>query len=309
MGILSVLHLLCATSAFALPPVNEVTVYAHRGASAYAPENTLAAFRLAVEMGAPWVEIDCSLTKDGHVVVMHDLTVDRTTNGKGLIRDHTLAQLRELDAGSWKDAKFAGERVPTLAEALSFLKGKARVLIEIKSMGGDQSDLMARIRGLAGEDRLVGRQRREALELISASQSPDLALTRKVVEGIRSCGMEHDVVIQSFSAVICLIAGADGGRIPVAILASCEREDDRKWENLLREGRIIGVDAFNLQWNSVTRDRISQIHRLRKKTACWTVDKANVGAEILDFGVDGIITNRPDVLVKLIASRKTDAIS
>src|SRR5580700_1416079 len=93
-------------------------VVAHRGASAHAPENTLAAFQRAVELGASVIETDLHVTRDGRFVAMHDDTLDRTTNGSGEVDRFTLDQLRQLDAGLWFDRDFRGERVPTLEEIL-----------------------------------------------------------------------------------------------------------------------------------------------------------------------------------------------
>lgn len=106
---------------------------AHRGLSGLAPENTLAAFSKATETKSEWVELDVHLTADGEVVVMHDSTVDRTTDGTGAISDLTLAQIRALDAGSWFGPAFAGERVPLLAEVVDLLGSRLRINVEIKS--------------------------------------------------------------------------------------------------------------------------------------------------------------------------------
>jgi glycerophosphoryl diester phosphodiesterase len=95
-------------------------IIAHRGASAYAPENTLAAFERAVELGAGFIETDIRLTRDAHFVAMHDESLERTTNGRGEVQQHTLAELRELDAGHWFDRDFHGQRLPTLDEILAF---------------------------------------------------------------------------------------------------------------------------------------------------------------------------------------------
>ena len=95
-------------------------VIAHRGASGHAPENTLAAFQRAVELGATFIETDLHVTRDGRFVAIHDSTVERTTNGSGSVRDFTLSELREVDAGLWFDRDFMGERVPTLEEVLEF---------------------------------------------------------------------------------------------------------------------------------------------------------------------------------------------
>jgi glycerophosphoryl diester phosphodiesterase len=109
-------------------------VIGHRGAAAHAPENTLAGFACAVRLGVRWIELDVQLTADGVPVVFHDDRLDRTTDGHGLLVEMSLADLRRLDAGSWFAERFAGERVPTLAEALSFLVKQGQGLcLEVKA--------------------------------------------------------------------------------------------------------------------------------------------------------------------------------
>jgi glycerophosphoryl diester phosphodiesterase len=105
----------------------------HRGAKGHAPENTLISFAVAVGMGVNVVETDVHLSRDGQVVLIHDHSVDRTTNGHGLVKDLTLVELKKLDAGSWFDARFAGEQIPTLDELLSWARDKVAVAIEIKN--------------------------------------------------------------------------------------------------------------------------------------------------------------------------------
>ena len=107
---------------------------AHRGASAQTPENTLAALDAAWRAGATLAEIDVRLTRDGHVVLMHDPTVDRTTTGRGYVKDLTLEELRALDAGAWFGSKFHGERVPTLRDVLLWAKDKIALLVELKNV-------------------------------------------------------------------------------------------------------------------------------------------------------------------------------
>jgi glycerophosphoryl diester phosphodiesterase len=128
------------------------TVVAHRGASAYAPEHTLASYQLAIEMGADFVEQDLAVTKDGVLICLHDASLERTTNveqlfpdrvstqtieGKTrkawLANDFTLAEIKRLDAGSWFDSKFAGQRIPTFDEAVALIKGKAGMFPELKT--------------------------------------------------------------------------------------------------------------------------------------------------------------------------------
>ncbi len=113
--------------------VDRTLIIGHRGAMGYAPENTLASFEKALQLGADIIELDVHLTKDGELVVMHDPTVDRTTTGRGWIRDLTLREVRKLDAGVRYDPRFAGQKVPVLDEVLHWARGKARLLIEIKN--------------------------------------------------------------------------------------------------------------------------------------------------------------------------------
>jgi glycerophosphoryl diester phosphodiesterase len=112
------------------PP--DFMIIAHRGASSYAPENTSAAFDLALHMGVHQIELDVHSSSDGHVVVIHDDTVDRTTNGSGPVASKTLVELRALDAGAWFEARFAGERIPTFGEVLERYKGRVYIHAEIK---------------------------------------------------------------------------------------------------------------------------------------------------------------------------------
>lgn len=110
-----------------------VLVQAHRGYSETYPENTLLAIEKAFDAGADRVETDLGLTRDGHVVLMHDRTVDRTTDGSGRVASFTLEDIQRLDAGSWKDQRFAGERVPSLADALEVAEGRGELNLEIKT--------------------------------------------------------------------------------------------------------------------------------------------------------------------------------
>jgi glycerophosphoryl diester phosphodiesterase len=122
---------------------------AHRGASGYAPENTFAAFRKALAMGAGFVETDLHLSRDARFVAIHDATVNRTTNGQGAVHDLTLADLRKLDAGSWFGSEFAGERIPTLEEILDFAKKHDVVFyLELKPFGswGGEHALISALR-------------------------------------------------------------------------------------------------------------------------------------------------------------------
>jgi glycerophosphoryl diester phosphodiesterase len=140
-----------------------VMVIAHRGASSYAPENTLAAFDAALEMRVRHIELDVALTSDSHTVVIHDEKLDRTTDGCGLVTSQTLAALRELDAGSWFGAQFEGERIPPFDEVLARYKGRVHIHTEIKG------------------------------------KSP--SLPQRTADLVRKHGMERQVTITSFQSV------------------------------------------------------------------------------------------------------------
>lgn len=118
-------------------------VIAHRGASTYAPENTFAAFDLALEMGTHHLELDVQMSSDGHLVIIHDDLVNRTTNGYGRVWKHTLAELQALDAGAWFGQKFAGERIPTLEAVLKRYQGRAHLHVEIKGKSEGLSERTA----------------------------------------------------------------------------------------------------------------------------------------------------------------------
>ncbi len=118
---------------------DEFTAIAHRGASAYYPENTMESFQGAIAMGADMIELDVQLTRDGEVVVFHDEKLTRCTNGKGRIADYTLVELKKLDAGSWFDKEYQGAKIPTLEEALSLCRDKIAVNIEIKTEAVDEN--------------------------------------------------------------------------------------------------------------------------------------------------------------------------
>jgi glycerophosphoryl diester phosphodiesterase len=161
-----------------------VLVIAHRGASGHAPENTLAAFKRALTLGATFIETDLQLTRDSRFVAMHDPTVDRTTNGQGKVHDMTLAEIRRLDAGSWFGSAFAGEKVPTLDEILEFSKKNDAVFyLELKpggSWGGEHA--------LIGALRESGEIRRAAV----ISFDPEILANLRRIEPTMMTGLLYE---------------------------------------------------------------------------------------------------------------------
>jgi glycerophosphoryl diester phosphodiesterase len=170
---------------------------AHRGASSYAPENTFAAFDLALAMGARHLELDVHSTRDGHVVVIHDETVDRTTNGSGPVIGQTLAELERLDAGSWFDPRFQGERIPRFVDVLERYAGRAHLHVEIKGRSADLSrrtaDLVRR-HGMGGQVTVTSFQKTSLEE--TRACAPELptgwlvaAVTDAIVAEARAMGL------------------------------------------------------------------------------------------------------------------------
>jgi glycerophosphoryl diester phosphodiesterase len=171
----------------------DLMVIAHRGASSYAPENTLAAFDLALQMG----ELDVHSTRDDHIVVIHDENVDRTTNGSGPVAGHTLSALKALDAGAWFASRFSGERVPTLAEVFERYQGQAHIHTEIKGHSADLSkrtvDLIRR-HGMVAQITITSFQRARLEE--TRAYAPELptgwlvpAITDAVIAQARAMGL------------------------------------------------------------------------------------------------------------------------
>lgn len=281
-------------------PRGEIDVIAHRGASAYAPENTMAAFRLAHEMGSDWFELDCTLTRDGKVIVIHDGSLKRTAGLDRPVAALTLAEVKELDAGSWKGAQFAGEPLPTLEESLAFAKGKLGVYIEIKNSDDDRElmkQILERVRGIEHADSAV---LKDLMRLIETSKTRNLELTRKVIQLVRARGMGKQVVIQSFSPVVCTIVAAEAPELRNEFLGGEDKDRPGSWDEYLAYGFVIGVDGFNPNKESLNPDRLRELHARGKSVAVWTVDDPADMKRLAEWGVDSIITNKPDVAMSLL---------
>jgi glycerophosphoryl diester phosphodiesterase len=237
---------------------------AHRGASAYAPENTLAAFRLALEMDADGFELDVMLSADCHLVVIHDDTVDRTTNGSGPVRQKTLAELKALDAGARFDARFAGERIPTLEEVFDLVAGNrafANVEIKTDSLKGD-------------------------------------GLEEKLVALIRRYGLGERLLISSFNPFALWRMRRLASDLPLALLYA---EDQRIYLRDRWFAFLSCPDAFNPSYRMATPKHVRWAKSKGYHLYVWTVDEEPEMRRLTALGVDGIITNRPDLLRQVLA--------
>jgi glycerophosphoryl diester phosphodiesterase len=155
-------------------------IVAHRGASAERPENTIASARRAIEAGATAIEVDVRTTRDAHLVLSHDATLDRMTNGKGPITEKTLAEIQQLDAGSKFDPQYAGERVPTLGQMLEACRGKIDVLLDLKEDGDVYIDRVV------GEVKAQGEPSRTIVGVRSVEQARQF---RKLLPESRQIGL------------------------------------------------------------------------------------------------------------------------
>lgn len=240
---------------------------AHQGANAAAPANTLAAFRLAAEMGADGIELDAQLSRDGEVVVIHDFAVDRTTDGRGAVRSMTLAQLKELDAGRWFDPTFAGERIPTLQEVFDTVGHCLLVNVEIKSLPG-------RSRGLEAE----------------------------VVRLIEDNNLTHRVIASSFNPLALRQVKRLNPNIPTALLYAPGQPVflRRAWL------AAFAPHEFRHPHHTLVDERLmAWARREGYRVNTWTVNEPDEMRRLLALGVDGIITDYPDRLAEILAAGTT----
>ena len=181
----------------AAPAARQVKqIVAHRGASAERPENTLASTLRAIEVRATAVEVDVRTTKDGHLVLSHDATLDRMTNGKGPIGELMLAEIQQLDAGSRFDPKYHGERVPTLEDVVAICRGRIDVLMDLKESGDEYAKRVAAVVKAKGDERrtIVGvrsvEQARQFRRLLPDARQLGLIAKPDEIEAFAAAGVE-----------------------------------------------------------------------------------------------------------------------
>ena len=237
-------------------------VIGHRGASFDAPENTLAAFALARQVGADGVELDTSLTRDGIPVVIHNLTVDETTDGTGPVRSFDLKAIKALDAGSSFDARFRGEVIPTLDEVFETIGPDLVVNVELKT-----------------------------------DSWPDNGLERKVAEVIRRHNVNRRVIVSSFNPFSLRRFRALVPEVPIGYLYA---PDEPIY--LRKGWFVLGLphEARHPQHNMIDAQYMAWAKAQGYRVNTWTVDDPDRIRALRDLGVDAIITNRPDVALQAL---------
>ncbi|AJE86309.1 MULTISPECIES: glycerophosphodiester phosphodiesterase [Streptomyces] len=259
---------------------DRISVIAHRGASGYAPENTLAAVDKAHELGFTWVENDVQRTKDGELVVLHDTDLKRTTNAEELypgrapwkVADFTAAEIARLDAGSWFGAEFTGARVPTLKQYLERVdENRQKLLLEIK-----------------------------APELYPGIER-DILRTLDEEHWLAASGSSRRLVVQSFSAPsLRTLHGLRGG-VTTGFLGTPAVSDLGTYAEF--------ADQINPTAATLTADYVTSVHAVHGvhgrplHVSTWTVNDADTTRRVAGYGVDGIITNVPDTVREALESR------
>jgi len=237
-------------------------IFAHRGDFAHAPENTLPSFEQALQKGADGIELDAKLTSDGQVIVIHDSTVDRTTNGKGRVASLALEEIRKLDAGSWFNEKFSGTKVPLLEEVFD----------------------------LVNKDKLIN------IELTNYS-SPRDGLAVKVCELLKRHNNHSQILFSSFFSSNLKIASQILPEIPRGLLAMPGLVG--LWARSF--GFMFGdYQALHPHTSSASREQVQRAHRVNRRVHVWTVNSPEEINQLKEWGVDGIFTDDPQMAVNAL---------
>lgn len=236
-------------------------IFAHRGASAYAPENTMAAFYLAFEQGAPAIEFDVKLSADGEVVILHDQTVNRTTNATGNVSRLPLAALRELDAGAWFGDGFRREKIPTLHEVLAAFGDQLLLNIELSNYA-----------------------------------TPFDALVPKVVDLIKRYEVEENTYFSSFYPHNLIRAAQLLPSVPRAQLIWPGHAG--AWQRLW--ARSLNIQAEHPAKSDVSAESVQAAHQRNRRIHTWTVNDPEEIRRLTALGVDGIITDDPLNALKVV---------
>ncbi len=234
---------------------------AHRGASGYAPENTFAAFDKALDMGVDYIEIDVQMTLDDKLVIIHDATVDRTTNGKGFVKDLTLFQMKQLDAGSWFSEEYKDQLIPTFYEFLEQYGTKVGILIEIKN-----------------PSLYPGIEKKIAKEILLYSQNIETDLDIK----IQSFSLESIETIKKY------LPSITSGLLVNRIVS---------YRELLKIAK--NTNFINVHKRYINRHLVLQAHQLGLNIYAWTVNELQDLKFLLQLGIDGAIVDYPELAYQL----------
>ncbi len=237
---------------------------AHRGFSSQYPENTLLSLQKAIDLGVGLLELDLQLTLDGHLIVLHDKTVDRTTDGSGQAVDLTLDEIKKLDAGGWLAPDFAGQRIPTFMEVMEELDPSIILVTELKFTGND---------GIQG-----------------------------VIDRIDERDASDRVVISSFDLAKLPIVKALAPGLPTTALLKTDETTTQEKIDLARE---LKVDTLGPRCTDVTKELVDAVHAADLLVRAWGLgrDQGEEMTRLIELGVDGMTTDCPDILQRILVSR------
>jgi glycerophosphoryl diester phosphodiesterase len=242
-----------------------VMIIAHRGFSGKAPENTMAAFKKAVDLGSDALEFDVRFSRDGQLVVFHDDVLERTTNGKGRVADLTLRELRHLDAGYWFHSAFAGESIPTLKDVLELTR--KRILLNIELKKGDHG------------------------------QYSMLDLADRTLQEVVRAGMEQQVLFSSFDLDAVQRILEKDPRIQVALITR------DPWNSPFDAMRGKHFQVLNSRKSALNENNLSAARQQGIRVNVWTLNTDDEMEKFISMGVDGIITDYPDRLIELLKKK------
>jgi len=269
-------------------------VIAHRGASAVAPENTRAAFEKAIAFNADFIELDCRLSRDGKLVVIHDPDISRVSAKNTPIVEMHMRDLRLVDVGSWFAPEFSGERLITLEEAFELAASRIGVYVEIKSVI-DETPLIPNMLEVVEEVQTVSGSHWWRLMEAAYRLSADSVVTaRVVINMMRAYRQQCRIVAQAFSPIIATVFRHEAPDLQFEFLGMDLPEPPNIWRHYVEYGRRIGVSGFNINKESMTAERVAAFHEMGATCAVWVVDEPEDIEACVRCGADAIITNKPD---------------
>lgn len=270
-------HIFASTSIDRLAG-KDFQIIAHKGASGLAPENTMAAFEKALELGVDQIELDVRHTLDEEIVVFHDQRIDRIARDtlgnsvSGDVHDYTLEEIQQFDVGSWFDSQYSSERIPTLKEVLDFIDGRTKVLIEIKHMDHPHYHDFA--------EKLV--------EVVMAEENGEDWILLQSYEP-QYLDEVHD--LDSLIQTKALIIGEDSAPLVAFYI------ETRMHMGRAKEGNR--MKAINPEWTTLSPRRVFQMHAKGFEVHAYPVNERQDMIKMLNAGVDGIITDFPDRAISL----------
>lgn len=264
-------------------------VIAHRGASAFAPENTLAAFRLAIALGADGVEMDVQLSSDAQAVVIHDARVNRTTNATGPVASFTAAELQELDAGGWFERRL-------------IMRPRLRALLERERGQGlsySQEPVPTLHSALA---LLASAQLRRIYVELKCGKANMQALVEAVISLVREFHLERVVTLLSFDYESVRLAKRLAGEIRTAATFSIAGQRLMTASSIIRAAHDVEADEAALHYGLATRRMVRALHARGLAVSAWTANSRLVMRRLAACGVDSIMTNYPKRLIEVLES-------